>query len=54
MVCEIEQNACQKWDLPGKVFGMQKKQSEKRTLRTFFMFCAAVMLTGSVLPVMAL
>jgi surface antigen len=53
MVCEIEQNACQKWDLPGKVFGMQKKQSEKRTLRTFFMFCAAVMLTGSVLPVMA-
>ena len=53
MVCEMEQNACQKWDLPSMVFGMQKKHNKKRTLRTFFMFCAAVMLTGSVLPVMA-
>lgn len=53
MVCEIRQKACQKWEVSAMVMPMQKKQYEKRTLRTIFTFTAAVLLTGSVLPVMA-
>ena len=49
----MTQKACQKWGFSAMVLPMQKKQKEKRTFKAFFMFTATVILTGSVLPVMA-